>query len=118
MTRARSQPGAKDTFSAAGGAHPTTPVVDDTSAAVLNDAMTSLAMLRHAGLLGDAVVRLHDLASLMAQADAALPDMVAEARDQDYTWTEIGDRLGLSPVRVWWCYGRPSHRGHGRPVTD
>ena len=28
------------------------PVVDDTSAAVLDDAMTSLARLRHAGLVG------------------------------------------------------------------
>lgn len=98
--------------------HPAAPVADAATAAVLDEAITSLALLRHPGLFGDAGVHLHDLASLAAQAEAVLPGMVADARDQDYTWAEIGDHLGLSSPRAWWRYGRPGRRHHGRPVTD
>ena len=97
--------------------HPAAPVADAATAAVLDEAITSLALLRHPGLIGDAGVHLHDLASLAAQAEAVLPGMVADARDQDYTWTQIGDRLGLSNPRAWWRYGRP-RRHHGRLITD
>jgi hypothetical protein len=41
-------------------------------------------------------VRLHALASLLAQAHALLPDAVTDARDQGLTWTEIGQLLDLS----------------------
>jgi hypothetical protein len=72
------------------------PVLDDLSRAVLDDAVEALARLRTPYWLGDSGVRLHALASLLAQAHALLPDAVTDARDQDLTWTEIGQLLGLS----------------------
>jgi len=41
-------------------------------------------------------VHLHALASLLAQAQRLPPDAVAQARDQDLTWDQIGQLLGLS----------------------
>ena len=76
--------------------HPDHPVVDEESAAVLEEALHSLTMLRSAGDEGDAGARLHVLASLMAQAQAVLADAVADARDQDYSWPEIAERLGIA----------------------
>jgi len=76
--------------------HPDHPVVDEESAAVLEEALHSLTILRCAGDEGDAGARLHMLASLMAQANAMLTDAVADARDQDYAWAEIAGRLGIA----------------------
>ncbi len=49
------------------------PVVDDLSATVLHEATDTLAQLRTPYWLGDCAVRLHALASLLAQTDAQLP---------------------------------------------
>ena len=35
--------------------------------------------------------------SLIAQAEQMLPAAVRQARDQDYTWTQIGRLLNLAP---------------------
>ncbi len=72
------------------------PVVDDLSATVLGEAIDALAALRTPYWLGDTAVHLHALASLLAQAQRLLPDAVAQARDQDLTWDQIGQLLGLS----------------------
>jgi hypothetical protein len=71
-------------------------VLDDVSRAVLDEAVEALARLRTPYWLGDTGVHLHALASLLTQAHALLPDAVADARDQDLTWTEIGQLLGRS----------------------
>ena len=72
------------------------PVADDLSATVLGEAIDTLASLRTPYWLGDTAVHLHALASLLTQAQQLLPDAVAQARDQDLTWNEIGQLLGLS----------------------
>jgi hypothetical protein len=72
------------------------PVVDDLSATVLDEAIDALAALRTPYWLGDSAVRLHALASLLAQAQALLPEAVTQARDQDLTWDQIGQLLGLT----------------------
>ena len=73
-----------------------TPVIDDLSATVLGEAVDELARLGTPYWLGDSTVHLHALASLLAQAHALLPDAIAHARDQELTWNQIGDLLGLS----------------------
>ena len=73
-----------------------TPVVDDLSATVLDAAIDTLGELRTPYWLGDSAVRLHALASLLAQGQALLPHAVAQARDQDLTWDQIGQLLGIS----------------------
>jgi hypothetical protein len=72
------------------------PVVDELSAAVLDEAIDALAALRTPYWLGDTAVHLHALASLIAHAQRQLPDAVAVARDQELTWEEIGQLLGLT----------------------
>lgn len=72
------------------------PRADDDSAVVLTEAVETLARLRTAYWLGDSAVHLHALTSLIAQAQRLLPDAVAHARDQDLTWDQIGQLLGLS----------------------
>jgi len=52
------------------------------------------------------------------QIQQRLPDAVADARDQNYSWAEIGDLLGITRAAAWNHYGRPSRRGHTRPIYD
>jgi hypothetical protein len=74
------------------------PRVDDDSFEVLNHAIDTLAHWRTLYWLGDSSVRLHALASLIAQAERLLPDAVHDARDQEFSWAEIGQLLNLSPA--------------------
>ena len=74
------------------------PRIDTDSAAVLAEAVDTLAALRTPYWLGDSTVGLHALASLVAQAHTMIPDAVHAARDQGHTWAEIGQLLNLSPA--------------------
>ncbi len=72
------------------------PATGDDSLQVLTEAIDSLARLRTAYWLGDSAVHLHALASLIAQAQQLLPRAVHAARDQELTWTQIGELLSTS----------------------
>jgi hypothetical protein len=47
-------------------------------------------------MLGDSAVRLHALASLIAQAQQLLPQAVHDARDRELTWAQIGELLNTT----------------------
>jgi len=85
------------------------PVVDDLSATVLDEAIDTLAALRTPYWLGDTAVHLHALASLLLQAQRLLPDAVALARDQELTWDEIGQLLGISGSTAARRYRHATH---------
>jgi hypothetical protein len=72
------------------------PATGNDSLQVFNDAVDQLARLRTAYWLGDSAVHLHALASLLAQAQQLLPQAVHDARDQELTWTQIGELLGTT----------------------
>ena len=72
------------------------PITDADSATILAEAVEKLARLRTPYWLGDDAVTLHALASLIRQAQQTLPEVVASARDQDYTWADIAQLLGIS----------------------
>jgi hypothetical protein len=72
------------------------PRTGDDSVAIMTEAIDSLARLRTAYWLGDSAVRLHTLASLIAQAEQLLPQAVHDARDQELTWTQIGQLLNTT----------------------
>ena len=72
------------------------PATGDDSLTVLNQAVDALARLRTAYWLGDSAVRLHALASLISQAGQLLPQAVRNARDQELTWAQIGELLGIT----------------------
>jgi hypothetical protein len=72
------------------------PATGDDSLHVLTEAIGNLARQRTPYWLGDSSVHLHALASLIAQAEQLLPQAVADARDQELTWTQIGELLGTT----------------------
>jgi hypothetical protein len=72
------------------------PRSDEDSLEVLSQAIDDLARRRTPYWLGDSAVRLHALASLIAQARQLLPQAVNDARDQELTWTQIGELLGTN----------------------
>ena len=72
------------------------PTTGDDTLAVLNNAVDQLARLRTAYWLGDSAVHLHALTSLIAQATQLLPRAVHDARDQELTWTQIGELLNTT----------------------
>ena len=98
--------------------HHVSPHTDEASEAILDEAVASLGPLRGLDWFGDAAITVHLLASLQRQIQNRLPDAVADARDQDYSWAEIGDLLGLTRAAAWHRYGRPGRQGDTRPVED
>jgi hypothetical protein len=78
--------------------HPRHAVIDDHSAAVLEEAAVELTRLRSPMQLGDCLADLHAMVSLFAQIQAWLPVVVAGARDQGHTWGDIGAQLGVTPA--------------------
>ncbi|MDT4902048.1 MAG: hypothetical protein QOH52_64 [Pseudonocardiales bacterium] len=81
------------------------PRVDADSLEILNDAIEALARRRTPYWLGDSSVRLHALTSLIAQAQNLLPDAIHDTRDQDFTWTQIGQLLNTSAATAARRYG-------------
>lgn len=55
--------------------------------------------------LGDGGAEVHLLASLIAEANRQLPQSVALAREQEYSWAEIGDLLGVTRAAAWQRFG-------------
>lgn len=76
--------------------HPRHAVVDDASAAILDEAAVELTLLRSPMQLGDCLADLHAMVSLLAQIHAWLPVTVAGARDQGHTWHDIAAQLGVT----------------------
>jgi hypothetical protein len=72
------------------------PAAGDDSRQILSQAADSLAQARTPYWLGDSGVRLHALASLIAQAEQLLPEAVHHARDQELTWAQIAELLGTT----------------------
>ena len=93
--------------------HPEYPVVDDSSAAVLDEAIVELTLLRSPMGLGDCLADLHAMVSLLAQLRDWLPVVVAGARGQGHTWAEIAGQLELCPSTVRRRYRAP-HSVKGR----
>jgi len=69
------------------------PYTDDHTAALIDEATTTLILMRAPMSLGDAGPAITALISLAGQADAMVCDAVADAREQGYTWDQIASRL-------------------------
>jgi len=85
--------------------YPPRPMLDDDSADVLDQAVAALVALRAPMHFGDAGADLHAVVSLIAEARDRLPRTVADARDQQHTWTEIARQLGVSRLHVLARFG-------------
>lgn len=79
--------------------YPPHPLLDADSAWVLARATTELAVIRCPALgVADALADLHASVSLLRQGQKFLRQVVADALDQDRTWTEIAGQLQLTPA--------------------
>ena len=76
--------------------YPKRPVRDEATEFVIDQAVHSLQLLRAPMYYGDAGLELHALTSLRAEIDNRIPAVVADARDQNITWTAIAGQLGLT----------------------
>lgn len=77
--------------------HTAIPYTDHHTRTLITQAVETLTILRAPMALTDAGATISVLVSLAGQADDFLYDVVADARDQGYTWDQIGDRLAVSP---------------------
>jgi hypothetical protein len=75
----------------------TAPYIDDDSAQVIADAIDTLRLLRSAEMYNSAD-HLSVLASLATQTQALIPDAIADAVEQGFTWTQIAHSAGISPA--------------------
>ena len=71
------------------------PQIDDDTATALDHALEVLRLLR-GGELYNGADRLAALASITAAAHDALPDAVADAVEQGFTWPQIAHSAGIS----------------------
>lgn len=70
--------------------------------AVFDDALTSLGILRiPTGWHGDGGAEIQLVASLILEAELRLQKAVVLARDQGYSWAEIGDLVGTTRAAAW-----------------
>lgn len=86
-------------------AHPGQPLIDTDSEGVVEAAISALILERSPMNEGHAGLRLHVLASLIAQAQALVPDAVADARERDFYWSEIAAELGTTESACRHRYG-------------
>lgn len=94
------------------------PATGEDTATVLDQALITLARLRDMGeWIGDAGVDLHVLVSLLEEAKSRIPRAVADARDQEYSWAEIADLLGVTRASAWQRYAGRTEQNR-TPVED
>ncbi len=84
--------------------HYIAPTTGHDSERILDAAIESLGTVRGLEWVGDAGATLHLLISLTAEAERRLPRAVADARDQDYSWAQIADLLGVTRASAWQRY--------------
>jgi len=93
------------------------PCIDEETLALVEEAVACLVCVRGGGC-GDAGAVLSALASLIAEAQSRLPDAVADAREQDYTWGEIAVRLATTACTAGRRYGAYARWRSGLPVAE
>ncbi len=86
------------------------PATGTDTAAVIDAAIDRLGELRDLPQPRDASASLHLLASLIAEATRRLPQGVADVRDEQCSWAQVGDLLGVTRASAQQHYG-----DRGRP---
>lgn len=91
-------------------------ILNDEAAVVIDDALDALRVLFVANHDTHAAADLAAASWLLSHVHHRLPDLVAEARDQDTTWAEIGRQLGLTRLGAMARYGHHARTRH-LPLT-
>ena len=85
---------------------------DDETAAAVDDTIRSLHLLYARNHDTNAAAELAAAARLISHVHNRLPDLVADARDQDTSWTQIAAQLHLTRLGAMARYG---HHARTRP---
>jgi hypothetical protein len=78
--------------------------------AFIDETIETLVLLRGRHYDTNAGAELDAVAALIAHARSRLPGLVAEARDQANTWTDIAGQLGINRLRAIVRYGLHARR--------
>ncbi len=81
------------------------PTTGAATPAALDAAIERLGELRDLPQPRDATARLHLVASLIVEVEHRLPQAVAAARDEQCSWAQIGDMLGVTRASAQQRYG-------------
>lgn len=76
--------------------HSAVPFTDADTVTLVDQAVESLVLMRSPLELGDAGATISALVSLTAEAQSRLPEAVADARDEGYSWEDIASRLATT----------------------
>lgn len=87
--------------------------LNDELAVVIDDTLDALRTLLAANHDTHAAAELAAAARLLSHVHHRLPNLVADARDQDTSWAEIGWQLGLTRLRAM---ARYAHHARTRPL--
>ena len=92
------------------------PATNHNTATVIDEAIKSLGTLTTLNWHGDQGIILHLLVSLATEIQQRIPQTVAQARDQQYSWAQIGDLLGTTRASAWQRHAHtkptPTHPNH------
>ncbi len=97
--------------------HTLIPSTDSACHAILDHALTCLVLAR-GGDPRDPGATISTLVSLIADADARLPEAVAVARHHGYTWNRVAERLGSTIPAARHRFARYVRRPHQLPLFD
>jgi hypothetical protein len=86
--------------------------LDDEVAVVVDDTVRSFGLILSRDHDTNAAAELAAAARLLSHLRRRLPDLVADARDQDTSWTEIAAQLHLTRLGAMARYG---HHARTRP---
>ena len=93
-------------------------IVDDEITGVINDALNALVLLQNGRHDTNAAAEIDAVTTLIRHARSRLPGLVADARDQANSWTDIADQLGVTPAHAIARYGLPTRRRRHIPELD
>lgn len=95
--------------------HP--PRTDADTFDAIDDALAALAERRKLWL-GDQLIMIHLLASLIDQAQRCLPEPIVTARMNGVSWDQIATALGTSPAEAYLRYDPEAPTADGRWPLD
>ena len=101
-----------DTLRPARRNHWLTPAIGTDSDQVLDTAIENLAVHRNFPAFADIGTTMHLVASLAQQTEQRLNQLVADARNENYSWAEIGDLLGITRSSAWQRHAHQLHSTH------
>ena len=98
-----------DTIRPARRNHWLTPATGTDSDQALDTAIENLAVHRNFPAFAETGTTIHLVASLARQAEQRLIQLVADARNEHYSWAEIADLLGITRSSAHQRYAKQLH---------